>query len=71
MVMVFHVTFSNISVISWLSVLLVEEAEDPEKTTNMLQVTDKLYHTSVIFSSLHSTIGATMLFFLLFIRPLV
>ena len=43
--MVFHVTFSNISVISWLSVLLVEEAEDPEKTTNMLQVTDKLYHT--------------------------
>ena len=45
MVMVFNVTFNNISVISWLSVLLVEEPEDPEKTTNMLQVTDKLYHT--------------------------
>jgi hypothetical protein len=45
MVMVFNATFNNISVISWLSVLLVEEAEDPEKTTNMLQVTDKLYHT--------------------------
>ena len=43
--MVFNTTFSNISVISWPSVLLVEEAEDPEKTTNMLQVTDKLYHT--------------------------
>jgi hypothetical protein len=43
--MVFNVTFNNISVISWLSVLLVEEPEDPEKTTNMLQVTDKLYHT--------------------------
>ena len=39
MVMVFNVTFNNISV------LLVEEPEDPEKTTNMLQVTDKLYHT--------------------------
>ena len=45
MVMVFNITFNNISVISWLSVLLVEEPEDPEKTTNMLQVTDKLYHT--------------------------
>ena len=45
MVMVFNATFNNISVISWLSVLLVEEAEDPEKTTNMVQVTDKLYHT--------------------------
>ena len=45
MVMVFNATFNNISVISWLSVLLVEEVEDPEKTTNMLQVTDKLYHT--------------------------
>jgi hypothetical protein len=43
--MVFNTTFSNISVISWPSVLLVEEAEDPEKTTNMVQVTDKLYHT--------------------------
>jgi hypothetical protein len=43
--MVFNVTFNNISVISWPSVLLVEEPEDPEKTTNMLQVTDKLYHT--------------------------
>ena len=45
MVMVFNVTFNNISVILWLSVLLVEEPEDPGKTTNMLQVTDKLYHT--------------------------
>ena len=29
MVMVFHATFNNISVISWWSVLLVEEAEEP------------------------------------------
>jgi hypothetical protein len=36
--MVFNATFNNISVISWWSVLLVE------KTTDIPQVTDKLYH---------------------------
>ena len=41
MIMVFSATFSNISVISWRSVLLVEETE---KTTDLLQVTEKLYH---------------------------
>ena len=41
-VMVFNATFNNISVISWRSVLLVEEYQ--EKTTDLLQVTDKLYH---------------------------
>ena len=35
---VFNATFSNISVISWQSVLLVE------KTTNLSQVTCKVYH---------------------------
>ena len=38
---VFNATFNSISVISLRLVLLVEE---PEKTTNLLQVTDKLYH---------------------------
>jgi len=28
---------------SWQSVLLVEKPEYPEKTTNLSQVTDKLY----------------------------
>ena len=54
--MVFNATFNNISFISWWSVLLVEETrvpgenhwpvatEDPEKTTDLLQVSDKLYH---------------------------
>jgi len=36
--MVVNATFNNISVISWGSVLLVG------KTTDLLQVTDKLYH---------------------------
>jgi hypothetical protein len=40
--MVFNATFNNISVISWRSALLMEETG--EKTTDLLQVTDKLYH---------------------------
>jgi hypothetical protein len=40
--MVFNATFNNISVISWRSVLLTDY---PEKTTNLQQVIDKLYHT--------------------------
>ena len=43
-VMVFNATFNNISAISWQSVLLMEETEVPEKTTDLLQVADNLYH---------------------------
>jgi hypothetical protein len=43
-VMVFNVTFNNISVISWWSVLLVEETEVPGEITDLQQVIDKLYH---------------------------
>ena len=42
--MVFKVTFNNISVISWWSVLLVEDTEFPQKTIDLPQVTDKLDH---------------------------
>ena len=42
--MVFNATFNNISVISWQSVLLVEDTGVPEKTTNLSQVTDRLYY---------------------------
>ena len=42
--MVFNATVNNISVLSWLSVLLVEETEYPEKTIDLLHVIDKLYH---------------------------
>ena len=42
--MVFNATFSNISVTLWRSVLLVEEIGVLGETTDLSQVTDKLYH---------------------------
>jgi hypothetical protein len=44
-VIVFNVTFNNISVISWWSVILEEETGVPaKKTFGLPQVTDKFYH---------------------------
>jgi hypothetical protein len=40
----FYATFSNISAISWRPVVVVEEAEYPERTTDHGQATGKLYH---------------------------
>jgi hypothetical protein len=45
--MVFNATFNNVSVISWWSVLFVEETGVPEKTTDLPQATDKLYHITL------------------------
>jgi len=42
--MVFNATFNNISIISWLSVLLMEEIKIPGENHRPAQVTDKLYH---------------------------
>jgi hypothetical protein len=42
--MVVNATFNNISAISWWSVLLVDETGVPKKTTDLSQVTEKLYH---------------------------
>jgi len=39
--MVLSATFNNISVISWRSVLLVDNTEYSEKTIDLSQVTDK------------------------------
>jgi len=41
--MVFNTTFNNATFLSWRSVLLMEETGYPEKTTDLSQVTDKLY----------------------------
>jgi hypothetical protein len=43
-VMVFNVTFNNISVILWWSVLLMEEIGVPRENNVLPQVTDKLNH---------------------------
>ena len=40
--MVFNASYNNISAISWRSVLLVEEPEYSENTTEVSQVTDKM-----------------------------
>ena len=46
--MVFNTTFNNtctcISGLSWRSVILVEKTGVPDKTTDLSQITDKLYH---------------------------
>jgi len=41
---VFNATFNNISVISWRSVLLMEETGGPGENHRSPQVTDKIYH---------------------------
>ena len=43
-VMVFNATFNNISVISWWSVLLVEETGVPGENHRPAAITDKRYH---------------------------
>jgi hypothetical protein len=56
--MVFNATFNNISVISWRSVLLVEETGVHGKTTDLSQVTDILYHI-MLYTSPHSVFKLT------------
>ena len=51
----FNATFNNISVISLRSVLLVEDTEVPERTTDMSYVTDK--HNYYVFVILYPKYG--------------
>jgi hypothetical protein len=41
--MVFNATFNNITIISWRSVLFVEETRVPVKIPELPKVTDQLY----------------------------
>jgi hypothetical protein len=41
---IFNATFNNISVISWWPDLAVEKPGHPERTTDHVQATGKLYH---------------------------
>jgi len=43
--MVFDATFNNISAITWRQFYGWRKPEDPEKSTDMSKVTDKLYKT--------------------------
>ena len=46
-VMMSNATLNNILAISWRSVLLMGKPEYSEKTTDLPQVTDKVYHIMV------------------------
>ena len=51
--MVFNATFNNISLISWRSILLVEETRVPRENHDLLQVTDKLLSYNFVSSTPH------------------
>jgi len=50
-------TFNNISVISWQSVLLVEETRGHGETTNLSKVTDKRVHLAMNGVRTHNVSG--------------
>ena len=56
--MVLNATFNNISVISWWSVLLVEETRGHGENNDLSQVTDKLYYI-ILYTSLWSRFELT------------
>ena len=51
--LVFNATFSNISAISWLPVLVWKKPECPERTTDHGQATGKLDHLRLRFECTH------------------
>jgi len=55
--MVFNAIFSNISVLSWLSILLVEETGLLRDSIDLPQATDKMYHINVLLYRVHLAIS--------------
>ena len=53
--MVFNATINIISVISWRSVLLVEEIGGPGENADLSEITDKLY--DIMLYRVHFTIS--------------
>jgi hypothetical protein len=56
----FSATFSNISAISWRSVLVVEEAGVPERTTDHGQATGQLYYLRLRIGEKHQKINQSI-----------
>ena len=58
MAMVFNATFNHILVISWRSVLLVEDTRVPGENHRPAEVTDKLAHTVLLSTPRHYKRGS-------------
>ena len=52
--MAFNATFNNIAVISWRSVLSLEETDYPEKATELSQVTDNVVSSTHCLSGIQT-----------------
>ena len=62
--MVFNATFNNISVISWRSVLLVEETEVTEKTTDLSQIL--FNRTNIIYIYIYNHFSFTKIKYIMY-----
>ena len=60
--MIFNTTFSTITVISLLSILLMEETWVNQETTDLSQVTDKLYRINLYLVHLTTSWNHTVKF---------